>query len=186
MRSALLALLIAIATGGCRRDAEPPPVLPIGGDFVLTDHGGRRFESASLRGKVVLVFFGYTFCPDVCPTTLSKLSVVARALGGDADRVKTLYITVDPARDTPEVLSEHLSMFGVDAVGLTGTPDKIQKVASQFGVAYEIEEQSDSEAKYLVSHSTTLYAIDAQGRTRLLFPYEATVDQIVRGVRTLL
>src|SRR5450755_633014 len=97
-----MVILVALILGGCHR-AELPvlPVLPVGGNFVLTDYNGQRFELSSLQGKAVLVFFGYTSCPDVCPTTLSKLSSVYKELGKDSRRVKTLYITVDPQRGPP-------------------------------------------------------------------------------------
>ncbi len=178
----LLLWAVVCVFAGC---APEPPVLTLGGDFNLIDHEGRPFQLSSQRGKVVLVFFGYTFCPDVCPTTLSKLSAVADKLGADRDRVTTLYVTVDPQRDTPAVMREHLSMFGVHAVGLTGADSDIARVASQFGAAYEVE-PTDSEAKYTVAHTTTLYVLDRDGRTRLLLPYAATVDEVVAGVRRLL
>ncbi|MCC6164847.1 MAG: SCO family protein [Acidobacteria bacterium] len=178
----LLSLCLALAA--CRQP-QPLPVLSVGGDFTLTDQNGQPFQSSSLRGQVVLVFFGYTFCPDVCPTTLSKLSAVTRRLGTDAARVKTVYITVDPARDTPAVMREHLGLFRVDAVGLTGSDAAIAQVAQQFGAAYEIE-PTDSEAGYLVAHTTMLYGIDPEGRTRILFRYEAPVDEIVDGIRAML
>jgi protein SCO1/2 len=174
-------LLLCLATA-C---APAPPVLSLGGDFALTDHDGRPFQLSSVRGKVVLIFFGYTFCPDVCPTTLSKLSAAADRLGADRDRVTALYITVDPKRDTPAVMREHLSMFGVRAVGLTGTDAEIAQVASRFGAAFEVE-AADSEARYTVAHTTTLYVLDREGRTRLLLPYGATVDDVVAGIRRLL
>ena len=176
--------LAVLANLSCRR-AELP-VLPIGGDFSLTDYDGNRFDLSSVRGKVVLIFFGYTSCPDACPTTLSKLSSVSRKLGNDGKRLKTLYISVDPERDTPAVLKADLGNFQLDAVGLTGTKTEIDKVVSQYGAAYEIISTPDSAAKYTVAHSTTLYALDTAGRTRILFPYEATVDEIVAGVRTIL
>src|SRR5271166_6484535 len=109
MRRGILIRLIVgfmlLAAVSCRRAPELP-VLHDGGDFSLTDHNGQHFELASLRGKAVLIFFGYTSCPDVCPTTLSKLSEVYRRLGNDARRVKTLYISVDPGRDTPAILKD--------------------------------------------------------------------------------
>src|SRR5580704_492984 len=104
---AMRRLMICLAAFGilsCHRAATAQlPVLPVGGDFMLTDHNGQRFELSSLRGKAVLIFFGYTSCPDACPTTLSKLSSVSKRLGNDSKRVKTLYITVDPGRDTPAI-----------------------------------------------------------------------------------
>ena len=180
----LVTLAAALASWGCHR--KELPVLTIGGDFALTDHNGQRFHLASVRGKAVLIFFGYTSCPDACPTTLSKLSKVYRKLGNDAARVKTLYVSVDPERDTPAVLKADLSNFTLDAIGLTGSKAEIDKVVAQYGAAYEIIPTPDSEAKYTVAHSTTLYALDGAGRTRILFSYEATVDEIVAGLQSIL
>lgn len=180
-----MAIALVASTAGC----EKKPALPIetiGGDFSLTDHNGQPFALSSLRGKVVLVFFGYSFCPDVCPTTLSKLSSVTRKLGEDRQQMKTLYITVDPDRDTPEVLKADLEQFDLDALGLTGSREEIDKVVTLYGAKYEIVPTPESAAKYTVSHSTTLYALDPQGRVRIQFPYEATVDEIVAGVRQIL
>jgi protein SCO1 len=175
--------LAAVAGMSCHRAL---PVLPIGGDFTLTDHNGQPFQLSSLRGEAVLIFFGYTSCPDACPTTLSKLSSASRRLGRDAKRVKTLYISVDPERDTPAVLKADLGAFDLDALGLTGTKAQIDKVVAQYGAEYEIIPTPTSVMKYTVAHSTTLYLLDAGGRVRMEFPYEATVDQIVSGVRLTL
>jgi protein SCO1/2 len=182
-----LCLAAMLCTGGCRQGpAGELPVLPIGGDFSLLGDDGSPFELTSLRGKVVLVFFGYSSCPDACPTTLSKLATVSRRLGDDRARIKTLYVSVDPERDTPEVLKADLQNFDLDALGLTGTKAEIDKVVSQFGAAYEITPTPDSAAKYTVAHTTWLYALDTNGRTRIRFPYEATVDEIVTGIRAIL
>jgi protein SCO1/2 len=175
--------LTALAGLGCHRAL---PVLPIGGNFTLTGDDGQKFQLSSLRGKAVLIFFGYTSCPDACPTTLSKLSSVYRRLGNDAKRVKTLYVSVDPERDTPAVLKTDLGAFELDALGLTGTKAEIDKVVALYGAEYQIIPTPNSAMKYTVAHSTTLYLLDAAGRTRLEFPYEATVDQITSGVRAVL
>ena len=176
--------LVALAALSCHR--AKLPVLSVGGDFALTDYNNRRFELSSLRGKAVLVFFGYTSCPDACPTTLSKLSSVYKKLGDNAKRVKTLYITVDPERDTPAALKADLESFQLDSLGLTGTKAEIDKVVALYGASYEIIPTPTSVMKYTVAHSTTLYALDPAGRTRILFPYEATVDEIAAGLRTIL
>jgi protein SCO1/2 len=152
-------------------------------DFTLTDHNGQRFELASLRNTPVLVFFGYSTCPDVCPTTLSKLSAVSRKLGDTNPGVKTLYITVDPARDTPEVLKADLALFTLDALGLTGTREEVDAVAAQFGAEYRIVPTPGSAGQYSVSHTTDLYLLDGTGRLQRTFPYEATVEEIVEGIR---
>jgi protein SCO1 len=162
------------------------PVLPIGGDFTLTDQDGRPFSLSSLKGKVVLVFFGYTMCPDACPTTLSKLSSAHARLNADERaRVKAVYVTVDPERDTPSVMKEHLTYFGVDAVGLTGTVEETSKVAAQFGAHFEKSSETTA-AGYLMSHTVSVFGLDAQGRTRLLIDYEAGVDLVVKEIRALL
>jgi protein SCO1/2 len=174
-------------TFGCRAFTENTlPVLDIGGDFVLTDYNEAQFDLRSLRGKVVLIFFGYSFCPDACPITLSKLSSVSRKLGNDRAHVKTLYISVDPQRDTPAVLKADLANFDLDAVGLTGTKTEIDKVVAQYGAAYEIVPTPGSAAPYAVGHTTWLYALDRNGRVRIRFDYEATVDEIVQGIKAIL
>jgi protein SCO1/2 len=155
-------------------------------DFTLTDQTGQPFSLNSQRGKVVMLFFGYTMCPDVCPTTLSKLTSVTSKLGADRGRVKTVYVTVDPERDSPAVLKADLDLFDLDAVGLTGTREEIDKVVAMYGATYEITPTPSSAAKYSVAHSTTLYVIDAAGVVRREFPYEATADEIVAAIKPLL
>lgn len=182
----LLPLLLATAWLVMSRNSPKLPVEPIGGDFALTDHNGAPFALSSLRGKAVLIFFGYSYCPDVCPTTLSKLTSVTKRLGDDKAKVKTLYITVDPDRDTPEVLKLDLKSFDLDALGLTGTRAEIDKVVKMYGASYTIVPLPQSAAKYSVSHSTTLYALDGKGRVRILFDYDATVDEIVKGIVAIL
>jgi protein SCO1 len=183
----LIICLAALAGLSCDHAATSQlPVLPVGGEFALTDHNGQRFHLSSLRGKAVLILFGYTSCPDACPTTLSKLSSVYRRLGEDAKRVKTLYISVDPERDTPDVLKADLGSFQLDALGLTGSKAEIDKAVALYQAEYEIIPTPNSFAKYTVAHSTTLYALDTAGRTRIEFPYDASVDQIARGLRAIL
>jgi protein SCO1 len=162
------------------------PVLPIGGSFTLTDQDGKPFALSSLEGKVALIFFGYTMCPDACPTTLSKLSsAYARLTPEERARVKAIYITIDPERDTPQVMKDHLTYFGVDAIGLTGTVEETTKVASQFGAHFE-KTNDKTAAGYLMSHTVSVFGLDAKGRTRTLIDYEASVDLVVKEIRALL
>jgi protein SCO1/2 len=184
IRIALTAFWLASACAS-EPPAEEPPVLPFGGDFTLTDHNGERFDLRSLRGRDVLIFFGYSFCPDVCPVTLSKLATVRRRLGNDWGDAKVLYITVDPERDTPDVLKSDLQHFDLDALGLTGSRAEIDEVVALFGAAYEITPTPGSAAKYAVAHTTWIYALDANGRVRLRFSYDAPVEEIVEGIRTI-
>lgn len=162
------------------------PLLPLGGDFELTDHNGLRFAMASLRGKVVLVFFGYTMCPDACPTTLSKLSTAwSRLSEEDRARVKAVYITIDPERDSPQVLKAHLEYFGVDAIGLTGTAEEVAHVAHLFKAHYE-KSDAKTAGGYLMSHTVSIFGLDAQGKARTIIDYEASVDTVVREIKALL
>jgi protein SCO1/2 len=177
----------ALSSLCCHRAAtQQLPVLPVGGDFTLTDHNNQRFELSSLRGKAVVMMFGYTSCPDACPTTLSKLASVYRRLGDDAKRVKTLYVSVDSERDTPDVLKADLGSFAVDALGLTGTKAEIDTVVALYGAEYKIIPTPNSAEKYTVGHTVTLYALDAAGRVRLEFPYDASAEEIVKGLRAIL
>jgi protein SCO1/2 len=199
-RVAIAALVLALATA-CGRGGEPDeagrplpnpdasgelPILPIGGDFTLTDQNGQPFTLSSLRGKVVLVFFGYTMCPDACPTTLAKLSsATAKLSPEERSRVKVVYVTVDPERDTPAVMNEHLGYFRVDAVGLTGSVEDITTAAAQFAAHFE-RTNDKTAAGYLMSHTVSVFGLDANGRTRLLIDYDAGVDLVVEQIRALL
>lgn len=182
----LVALVAASVGCAPKETTETLPILAAGGDFALTDHNNEPFELSSLRGKVVVVFFGYSMCPDFCPTTLSKLTRVENQLGEDKAQLKTLYITVDPERDTPDILKEDLASFTLNSLGLTGTKEELDEVVAMYGASYEIVPTPTSVSKYTVSHTTTLYVLDKQGRLRLELPYEATVDEVVQGVRAVM
>jgi len=188
-RTAILLPLVALLGSGlgCASGTDTDDAAePIGGDFTLIDQDSTAFRFASLRGKVVLVFFGYSQCPDVCPTTLSKLSSVARRLGEQRAGMKVVYVSVDVERDTPSVLKADLANFDLDAVGVTGTRDEVDRVVALYGAKYEIVPTPESAARYTVSHSTTLYVVDQLGKVVTQFPYEATADEIAEAVRSLL
>jgi cytochrome oxidase Cu insertion factor (SCO1/SenC/PrrC family) len=156
-------------------------------EFTLTDQDGQPFELTRLRGQVVLLFFGYTSCPDACPTTLSKLSRIYKLLGPDKDRVVTLFVSVDPQRDTPRVLKEYLKYFHVNSLGLTGTKEEIDAVVRRYGAKYEIE-KTDSAAGYHINHSTDLYLLNQKGELSRRFVYaeaaQVIADEIRRLIRT--
>jgi protein SCO1/2 len=154
-------------------------------NFSLIDQSGRPFQLAQLRGKIVLLFFGYTSCPDACPTTLSKISRVYKMLGPRGDRVVTLFISLDPGRDTPQVLKEYLKYFKLNSVGLTGTKEEIDLVVNKYGAKYEIE-KSDSAAGYHINHSTDLYLLDQKGEVSRRFAYADGTQLIVEHIRRLL
>lgn len=139
-----------------------------GGDFSLTDHKGRRFALADRRGKLGLLFFGYTMCPDVCPLTLSKVSQALEALGPARDEVEVFFVSVDVDRDTPQVLAKYIEGFGVSFTGLTGSRADVDQVVAQYRATYEIT-PSQSAGGPLVSHSTYTYLLDRQGRMRFIY-----------------
>ena len=146
---------------------------------------GQPHSLRDFRGKVVLVYFGYTTCPDACPMTLGKFAHVKAALGEQAADVQVVMVTVDPQRDTAGRLREYLAMYGEDFLGLTGDPAAIQELATAFGVYYSTYE-SNSALGYLVEHTTASFIIDRQGRLRIVAPYDLTAEQLAQDVRYLL
>ena len=148
---------------------EVPPLQDyggIGGDFALEDQHGAPFELQGLRGQAAMLFFGYTYCPDICPVTLSKMGRVYQLLDERQQELTTLFVTVDPKRDTQEKLAEYLDYFALDAIGLRGDKEEIDQVVRQYGAHYSLGEE---QASYLVDHSTYTYLIDQQGKVRFLF-----------------
>ena len=150
-------------------DVELPELknLDFGDDFVLTDQNNERFDSKSLRGRVALLFFGYTTCPDACPTTLSRLSQVYEMLGDARERIQVVWVTVDPERDTSNRTKAYLEYWQMPVVGLTGTREEIEEVAGSYGV-YHKRSEEETEAGYLVDHTTLVYLIGPDGSLRYL------------------
>jgi protein SCO1/2 len=155
-------------------------------DFTLTDQHGQPFRLSDQRGHVVLLFFGYTHCPDVCPTTLATWKRVHEALGPDAERVRFVFITVDPERDTRERLQQHLAVFNPAFIGLTGTADELAAIYQAYGVFHEKAAASGSAAGYLVNHTASVYVIDPDGRWRLQFGFGTPAEDMVHDIRELL
>jgi len=156
-----------------------------GRDFALTDHNGQPRTLADYRGKVVTVFFGYTQCPDVCPTNLSTMAAVMKQLGADSDKVQVLFITVDPERDTPELLKQYVPAFDPRFVGLYGDAAQTAAVAKEFKVFYR--KSGDTEGNnYTVDHSAGTYVFDPEGRLRLYVKHGTAADDIAADIRRLL
>jgi protein SCO1/2 len=149
----------------------------------LTDQTGRPRRLEDWRGKVVVLFFGFTHCPDVCPTTLADLSQVMKQLGPDAERVQVLFVTVDPERDTPEVLGKYVGAFDPRFLGLYGDAAATQRAAREFKVFFEKRKSADG---YSVDHSGQTYVIDPQGRLRLFVRPERLASDLPDDLRTLL
>jgi protein SCO1 len=135
----------------------------IGGPFKLVNGEGRPVTDRDFRGHYLLVYFGYTFCPDVCPTTLNQMAEALDALGPKADQVQPLFITVDPKRDTPQVVGQYVAAFTPRLVGLTGTPEEIAKVAREYRVYYAIHQTAGAPGEYTVDHSSILYLMSPSG-----------------------
>jgi protein SCO1/2 len=157
----------------------------LGPDFRLTDHNGKPRTLADFRGKVVAMFFGYTQCPDVCPTTLSDMAKAMQVLGADAQRVQVLFVTVDPRRDTPELLKHYVPAFNPDFLGLYGDEAATAKVTKDFKI-YASQRPGRTPESYTVDHSAQTLVFDTQGRIRLLFQYGTPGDRIAADLKVLL
>ena len=177
------ALWLAPEAGGGREGSVTGGAL-VGGPFTLTDQNGRRVGDGAFRGKLMLIYFGYTFCPDVCPTELLDMSQAIDALGKDGDGVQPIFITVDPARDTPAALKEFLVNFHPSMLGLTGTVEEVQAVAKAYRVYFA--KASGKERDYLVDHTSIVYLMDRQGRYLTHFTANVRGDQMAAAIRKFL
>jgi protein SCO1 len=156
-------------------------VAAIGGPFTLTDQTGKTVTDQTYKGKWLLVFFGFTFCPDVCPTTLNQVAQVMDRLGPLASQVQPLFITVDPARDTPPVLAQYTAAFDPRIVGLTGTPEEIAAAAKAYRVYYA---KVDQGGDYTMDHSAILYVMRPDGRYEAFFSADAKADDITAKLKS--
>ncbi len=154
-----------------------------GGDVALQAHTGKRVSTAAFRGKLLLLFFGYSRCPDICGPTLAKLAGLRRALGAEAERVQVLFITVDPAHDTAEKLADFVPKFDPSFLGLTGTPEEIAAAAREYKVGVM---PADAHAAMQLNHSGTVFVKDAAGKLRLLWKNDTTVTDMEHDLRLLL
>ncbi|HQZ45128.1 MAG TPA: SCO family protein [Usitatibacteraceae bacterium] len=157
----------------------------LGPDFRLTDHNGQERTLADFRGKVVAMFFGYTHCPDVCPTTLSDFANALKALGAEGQRVQVLFVTVDPKRDTPELLKAYVPAFNPTFLGLHGDAAATAKVTRDFKI-YAAERPGKTPESYTVDHSAQTLVFDTTGRLRLMLAYGTPSDKIAADLKILL
>jgi protein SCO1 len=163
--------------------AEPFPPAP---EISLTGGNGNSFRLSELRGNIVLLFFGYTSCPDVCPTTMAEMKSALEKVGEDkAKQVKVVFVTVDPQRDTPERVQEYVNHFNSEFIGLSGTEPELQKTWNDYGVFRQIVEGT-SAAGYLVDHTARVTLIDQDGNLRVSYSFETPVDDIVHDLKLLL
>jgi len=181
------AVLVACGegTGGKKFVSNDVTGAPWGRGFALTDHTGERRTLADFRGKVVLLFFGFTNCPDMCPTALAQMAQVVERLGPDGARVQGLFVTVDPNRDTAEVLAKYVPAFHPTFVGLRGSGAETAAAAAEFKIFYAAQ-APDASGSYTVDHTAGIYAVDGAGRLRLYMGPGRTVDSMVHDVKLLL
>ena len=157
----------------------------VGGPFTLTDQTGRQRSDKEFRGKLLLVYFGYTYCPDICPTDLQQIGLAVEDLGDASSGVQPLFITIDPARDTPDVLAQYVPSFHPRLLGLTGTADEIAAVAREYKVVYTKYQPSDG-SPYLIDHTGFTYIVDPSGKYRGVFPPGTPEDRMREMIKTIL
>lgn len=189
-RLALLALLASAALGGCLGQKPQFSGVDITGaeyarDVALPDQFGQPRSLKDFRGKVVVVFFGYTQCPDVCPTTMAEVAEVKKALGKDGQRLLALFVTLDPERDTPEVLKAYMANFDPDFLALRGSPERVAEVAKEYKLYYKKVEGKTS-SSYTLDHSAGSFIYDTQGRVRLYTRYGTGAQALLGDVKILL
>jgi protein SCO1/2 len=181
--SITISSLIAGCDAGARFKSTDITGAPYGKTLELTDHTGKPRRLEDWRGKAVVLFFGFTHCPDVCPTTLADIAAAVRSLGAEADKVQVLMVSVDPERDTPEALGKYVTAFEPRFLGLRGDLDATKKVAAEFKIYFE---KAKTGASYTVNHSTQSYVIDPQGRLRLLVRHDRIAQDLAPDLRTIL
>ena len=191
-RRLLLLAAASAALAGCGRPGGAAPFKSVditGADYAqglsLPDTAGRVRTLAEFRGKVVVVFFGFTHCPDVCPTTLVELAAVKKQLGADGERVQGVFVTVDPERDTPELLKAYVENFDKGFVALRGTPEETRAVAKAFKVFYN-KVPGKTDTSYTVDHTAGSYVFDTAGRIRLFTRYGSGAEALAHDLRILL
>ncbi len=189
---AAVCVLTALVLGGCNKSPQATPfqATDITGaefarDFRLTDHNGSVRTLADFKGKVVAIFFGYIHCPDVCPTTLADFSAALQQLGPQAEQVQVIFVTVDPQRDTPELLKLFVPAFNPDFLGMYTDAESLRRLAKEYKVVYQKTSVKAGD-DYLIDHSAGTYLYDPQGRLRLLVPYGSSSDMIVHDLKALL
>ena len=186
----LLTLLGVLVTVGVIMDELPArgdtSEVAIGGPFTLATPDGTTVTDRTYRGKWLLVYFGYTFCPSSCPTTLLAVTTALEELGQDAAQVQPLFITVDPQRDTPKVIRQYTESFDPRIVGLTGTPQQIAAAAQEYGAYYVRHSTGAGPDDYIVDHSTYLYLMDPLGKFVRAFDSDTSGDRIADALRELI
>ena len=184
------ALAAALALAGCSEQKPSFNAVDVTGaeyarDFQLTDHNGQPRTLKDFNGKVVVMFFGYTQCPDVCPTSMAELAEVKKLLGKDGDKLQGIFVTVDPERDKPELLKQYMTNFDPTFLAMYTTPDKLEKLAKDYKVFYK-KVDGKTEGSYTMDHSAGSYVYDTQGRLRLYARYGGGAKLMAADIQQLL
>jgi protein SCO1/2 len=190
MVARLFLAVFALMLAGCDADGPRFNNVDITGanyarDFRLTDFNGRSRTLADFRGRVVVMFFGYTQCPDVCPTTMTDMAEVKKRLGADGEKLQVIFVTLDPDRDTPAVLAQYVPSFDPSFIALRGTRDETAAIAKDFKVFYQ-KVPGKTETSYTMDHTAGSYVFDREGRVRLFLRHAGGVDPIVADLQKLL
>ncbi len=185
IRRLLVCALLLLTTASGQAEEPLPVHSKWGGDFTLTDQHGLPISLSDFKGRLVLLTFGYTHCPDICPNTLLTLKSAINKLGDEADRVQVVFITLDPERDYPERLKTFVEFFNPAFVALSGSEEEIAAVAQAYGTKYE-KEFFDSELNYGIAHTTIIYLIDTRGRIRAFYKLSAPPSRIASDMKKLL
>lgn len=183
-------LLVALLGAYWWQTSHSPAVVPkttaaIGGPFELVDSTGRTVSSESFRGKWLMIYFGYTSCPDACPTALSDMAAALDQLGAEASKVQALFITVDPERDTPSVLADYVKAFDPRIVGLSGNVEQIAAATKAYKVYYR-KQEPEADGSALVEHTSIIYVMDPAGRFVTNFSHETAPEKMAASLRHLL
>jgi protein SCO1/2 len=179
-------LMLACADKPLPFKAKPVPDSPMAPNFKLPDQSGQPRALSDFRGKVVSLFFGFTHCPDICPTHLARQAEVMRLLGPQANEVAVLFVTLDPERDTPSALKTYMDAFDPRFIALTGTQEQTDKVARQYKIFWQKTPLPDSALVYTIDHTTNSFVIDQSGRSRLIVPHEMSASDVAHDLQLII
>lgn len=174
------------SSGEASSSAQGTGIATIGGPFTLTDETGHEVTDADFTGKYMLIYFGFTSCPDVCPTELQAMTTAIDALGAAGDNIQPVLVSVDPERDTPEVLAPYVKQFSPRLKGLTGTPDQLAAVAKEYKVFYEKVKDETSSDDYTMDHSSVVYLMGPDGKFLTFFGPGTTPDKMAEKIKSLM
>jgi cytochrome oxidase Cu insertion factor (SCO1/SenC/PrrC family) len=187
----VVVLLLAAALGGyalytARSLSTSSGVALVGGPFSMVNHKGETVTDLSFRGRPMLLFFGFTFCPDICPTELQVMTAAIAELGDSGKDIQPILVSIDPARDTPEVLASYVANFGDNVIGLTGSEKQVEAIAGAYRVFYSKQENAKDPENYLMDHSSIVYLMGADGKFIKHFSYTTDAKALAAGLKTAL